>query len=113
VEIFKRLMEEYRQGISEEDLISTKNSLNKSKAREFETLGAKLRMLQEMSMYNLPEDYVRQQEKTVADMTLEQHRQLAQKYIDPNRMYYVIAGDAATQLEALSKIGFGVPEIVK
>lgn len=112
VEIFKRLMEEYRQGISAEDLTFTKNSLNKSKAREFETLGAKLRMLQDISMYNLPVDYVRGQEKIVTDMTLEQHKALAQKYIDPDKMYYVIAGDAATQMEPLSKIGFQV-ELVK
>ena len=106
-------MEEYRQGISEEDLIFTKNSLNKSKAREFETLGAKLRMLQDISMYNLPLDYVKEQEKIVYDMTLEQHKTLAEKYIDPGRMYYVIAGDAATQMEPLEKIGFGMPEPVK
>ncbi|NTV83060.1 MAG: insulinase family protein, partial [Bacteroidales bacterium] len=113
VEIFKNLMEAYRQGISEEDLIFTKNALNKSKARDFETLRAKLSMLQEISMYNLPFDYVRGQEKIVTEMTLEQHKALAQKYIDPNRMYYVIAGDAATQMEALEKIGFGKPELVK
>jgi zinc protease len=107
VQIFKRLMEEYRQGIPEEDLIFTKNSLNKSKAREFETLNAKLRMLQDISMYNLPLYYVREQEKIVSDMTLEQHKALADKYIDPARMYYVIAGDAATQLDALVEIGFG------
>jgi zinc protease len=113
VEIFKQLMEEYRQGISEEDLIFTKNSLNKSRAREYETLGAKLRMLQDISMYNLPFDYVRKQEQIVSNMTLEQHKALAQKYIDPNRMYYVVAGDAATQMEALGGVGFGMPELVK
>jgi zinc protease len=113
VEIFKNLMEEYRNGISEEDLIFTKNSVNKSKAREFETLRAKLGMLQEMSMYNLPADYIREQEKIVTEMTLEQHKALADKYIDPNRMYYVIAGDAATQKDALEKIGFGAVETVK
>jgi zinc protease len=111
VEIFKRLMEEYRQGISAEDLTFTKNSLNKSKAREFETLGAKLRMLQDISMYDLPVDYVRGQEKIVNDMTLEQHKALAEKYIDPDRMYYVIAGDAATQMEPLNQVGFPVEEV--
>jgi zinc protease len=110
VEIFKRLMEEYRQGISADDLLSTKNSINKSKAREFETLGAKLRMLEDISMYNLPFDYVKQQEKIVNDMTLEQHKALAEKYINPDRMYYVIAGDAATQMAPLEKIGFGPAE---
>jgi zinc protease len=113
VEIFKQLMEDYRKGISMDDLTFTKNSLNKSKAREFETLRSKLGMLQEMSMYNLPVDYVREQEKIVSDMTLEQHKALAEKYINPGRMYYVIAGDAATQMEALEKIGFGKPEAVK
>jgi zinc protease len=106
-------MEDYRKGISAEDLSFTKNSLNKSKAREFETLSAKLRMLQDISMYNLPVDYVRGQEKIVSDMTLDQHKALAEKYIDPSRMYYVIAGDAATQMESLEKIGFGKPEAVK
>jgi zinc protease len=113
VQIFKRLMEEYRRGISEEDLIFTKNSLSKSRARDFETLRAKLSMLQEISMYNLPFDYVREQEKIVSDMTLEQHKALAQKYIHPDRMYYVIAGDAATQMDALKDIGFGPAELVK
>lgn len=112
-EIFKQLMEDYRKGISMEDLTFTKNSLNKSKAREFETLGAKIRMLQDISMYNLPVDYIREQEKIVSDMTLDQHKALAEKYIDPSRMYYVIAGDAATQMEKLEKIGFGKPEQVK
>ena len=113
LEIFKQLMEDYRKGIPMEDLTFTKNSLNKSKAREFETLGAKIRMLQDISMYNLPVDYVREQEKIVSDMTLEQHKALAEKYIDPSRMYYVIAGDAATQMEPLEKIGFGKAEAVK
>jgi zinc protease len=113
VEIFKQLMEDYRKGVSMEDLTFTKNSLNKSKAREFETLNSKLKMLQDISMYNLPFDYVREQEKIVSEMTLEQHQALAEKYIDPNRMYYVIAGDAATQMEPLGKIGFGKVEAVK
>jgi zinc protease len=112
-EIFKNLMEQYRNGIREEDLTFTKNSLNKSKAREFETLGAKLRMLQDISLYQLPFDYVKDQERIVAEMTAKQHQALAQKYIDPNRMYYVIAGDAATQLEGLEKIGFGKAELFR
>jgi zinc protease len=113
VEIFKRLMEDYRKGISEEDLVFTKNSLNKSKAREFETLNSKLKMLQDISMYDLPVDYVRELERIVSEMTLERHKALAEKYINPDRMYYVIAGDAATQMEALGKIGFGEAERVR
>ena len=67
-------------------------------------------MLQEISMYDLPQDYIRQQENIVAEMTADRHKTLAKKYIDPSGMYYVIAGDAATQLEALQKTGIRISD---
>lgn len=112
VGIFKRLMEEYREGISEEDLVFTKNSLLKSYARNFETLGSLIRMLETIAVYDLPADYVKGEEEVIRKMTLEQHRELAQKYINPGRMYYVIAGDAATQMELLEAVGFGKPVLI-
>ncbi len=113
VEIFKELMEDYRDGIPEEDLVFTKNALIKSNALEFETLWALIGMLERISTYDLPKDYVKNEEAIVRNMDLDSHRALAQKYIDPNRMYYVIAGDAATQLELLDAIGFGKPVLVE
>ena len=46
-------------------------------------------------------------------MTLEQHKELAQKYIHPDKMIYLIVGDAATQLQPLEKLGFGKPVLIK
>ncbi len=46
-------------------------------------------------------------------MTLEEHKALAEKYIDPSKMVYVVAGDASTQMDALSKIGFGKAVLYK
>ena len=112
VAIFKDLMEQYREGITDEDMAFTKNALIKSNARKFETLRALIGMLEEISMYNQPVDYVKDQEEVVRNMTLEEHKELAQKYIDPANMYYVIVGDAATQLEPLEEIGFGKPEVI-
>ncbi|MCK7524283.1 MAG: hypothetical protein MZV64_44935 [Ignavibacteriales bacterium] len=34
---------------------------------------------------------------------------LAQKYIHPDKMIYLIAGDKATQMEKLKELGFGDP----
>lgn len=113
VQIFKDLMEAYRDGITEEELIFTKNALVKSNAREFETLRSLLSMLQNISMYNLSFDYVKGEEEIVIGMDLDKHKALAQKYIDPTKMYYVIVGDAATQMEALESLGFGVPVLVE
>ena len=111
--IFKDLMTAYRDGISDEELSFTRNALVKSNAREFETLRSLISMLETISMYNLPFDYVKDEEELVMNMDLEKHRELAQKYIDPARMYYVIVGDAESQKEPLESLGFGPAVVVE
>ncbi len=106
VNIFRDAMNNYRKGISEEDLEFTKNALIKSNARKFETLGAKLNMISNMGEYNLPADYILKQEDIIRNMTLEEHKALAQKYIVPDIMIYLVAGDAKTQYEKLKSDGF-------
>lgn len=106
VQIFKEEMEKYREGISEEDLKFTQNSMIKSNARAMETLGSKMNILRTMSGHNLEVSYLKDQEDIVRNMTLEQHKELAQKYIIPEKMIYVISGDAATQFDQLKGAGF-------
>ncbi|HYX08189.1 MAG TPA: pitrilysin family protein, partial [Bacteroidales bacterium] len=101
VEIFKDEMEKYRNGISDEDLNFTKNSLIKSNARKFETLYSLVGMLEDMSAYNLPSDYIKKREEIVKNMTPERHKELAQKYLPTDHMYYIVVGDAATQMSQL------------
>ena len=113
VNIFKSLMEGYREGIAPEDLDFTKNALIKSYLRQFETLGALINMLQDINVYGLPVDYVKNEENIIKNMTLDSHKEMAQKYITPDKMFYVIAGDAATQAKELKKVGFGEPIILK
>jgi zinc protease len=112
VGIFKDLMTSYGKEIKPDDLDFTKNALIKGYARQYETLDAKISMLSEISLYQLPVDYVKNELAILQNMTLDQLRTYALKYIDPSKMYYVIAGDAKTQLEPLEKIGFGKPELV-
>jgi len=106
VKIFKEEIEKYKQGISQEDLDFTKNALIKSNARRFETHGALLGMLQNISAYKLDSDYIAGEEKIIGDMTLEQHKALANKYLDASKMGYLIIGDAATQFEKFKNAGF-------
>jgi zinc protease len=108
-QIFRDEMIKYRNGISTEDLQFTKDALIKSNALRYETIGALRGMLSQIAWYNLPFDYVKDQERQISDMTLEQHKTLAQKYIHPDKMIYLIAGDKATQMEKLKELGFGDP----
>jgi len=113
MEIFSGEMNKYRGGISEEDLAFTKDALLKSNARQFENMRSLQQMLETISMHDLPFDYIKKQQEVTGSMTLEDHRALAQKYILPQQMYYVVVGDAATQLEPLKSLGFGDPVLVE
>ena len=106
VSIFKDEIANYKAGISEEDLAFTKNALIKSNARRFETQGSLLGMLQERSAYGLDPNYIAEEEATINNMTLEQHKELANKYLDESKMAYLVVGDAATQYQQFKDMGF-------
>lgn len=109
VQIFKDEMAKYRQGLADEDFAFTKSALLNANALRFETLGALRGMLDQIALYGLPFDYIKQQERTVAEMSKARHQALAQQYVDPERMIYLVVGDAATQLEGLKQLGWGDP----
>jgi zinc protease len=113
VDIFKTEMEKYRENIPQEYVDFTKSALLKGNARSFETLGGLMNMLNDISSYNLPTDYIKQQEEFIKGLTVEKQLEFARKYIDPSKMYYVVAGDAGTQIKELEKAGLGKPILIK
>ena len=113
VQIFRELMLKYRKGITPEDMKFTKDALIKSNARRFETLGSLLGMLNSIATYNHPFDFIKQREEFVKNLTLEKHKELAQKYINPDRMIYLVVGDGATQMKPLEKLGLGKPVLIE
>lgn len=111
--IFKEEMEKYRNGISESDIQFIKNAILRSSALNYETNDDLLRMISTMTKFNLPEDYIKKEQDVIRGMTVEEHKTIVEKYIVPGKMYYVVAGDAATQLKQLEKLGFGKPVLIK
>jgi|TARA_B110000967_G_scaffold51578_1_gene52798 zinc protease len=107
--VVKKILEDYPSTFSDKDLETTKSFLIKSNARAFETTGAKLRMLSDMSSYGWKSEYVKNQENVVNTMTKERIKELANKYINPNKMIWLIVGDAETQLERMKELGYGDP----
>ena len=112
LEIIRDLVDNYRNGITEEELDFTKNAILKSNMRRFETMDNVLNMLWMIDYYGKPVDYVKDNEKVVNDMTLESHKALANKYLHPDKMIYLVVGDAATQLDQLEELGFGKPVLL-
>ena len=111
VQLVKEILENYPKNYSAKDLDTTQGFLVKSNARAFETAGAKLGMLDNISSYGWK--YVTlKTEKIVKAMTVEQIKNLSNKYLNPDKMYWLIIGDAKTQLPRLKELGFGEPVLL-
>lgn len=107
LEDIKSIVESHGPQFDEDDLEATQSFLLRANARAFETAGAKLNLLADMSAYDFPADYVLQREQIVRDMTIGEIRELAGRYLDPDRMVWLIVGDARTQLPRLRSLGLG------
>ncbi|MGC2238553.1 MAG: pitrilysin family protein, partial [Pyrinomonadaceae bacterium] len=111
-QLIKSILQDYGKNYSENDLATTKSFLVKSNARAFETAFAKLNMLDNISKYGWQYDYVKGREQIVKDMTLQQIKDLSGKYLDTNKMIWLVVGDAQTQLPRLKELGFGEPILI-
>ncbi|MFC0350433.1 M16 family metallopeptidase [Undibacterium danionis] len=108
-QLVKQILQDYAMTYSDADLETTKSFLIKSNARAFETANAKLGMLENISKYGWTPNYVKEREQIVKAMTVEQIKSLSQKYLDPNKMFWLVVGDAKTQLPRMKELGFGDP----
>lgn len=110
--LIRDILADYPDTFSDTDLENTKSFLLKSNARAFETPGAKLGILRTMSGYGWSADYIREQEQVVEQITREEIQSLARQYANPDRMIYLVVGDARTQLSRLGDLGFGDPVLL-
>ena len=108
-QLIKQILKEYPTTFSDKDLETTKSFLIKSNARAFETASAKLRMLSNMSTYGWKSDYVKEQESIVNNMTKARVKELANKYVNPDKLIWLVVGDAETQFDRMRELGYGTP----
>ena len=111
-DLVKDILTNYGKNFNDEDLQVTKSYMIKSSARSFESQGAKLNMLSNIYEDGLPVDYALKRQEVVQNLTVEDIKTLAQKYITPDHMIYLIVGDKATQFDKLEKLGYGKPILI-
>jgi zinc protease len=112
-QLVKSILQEYPKTFSEKDLETTKGFLIKSNARAFETADAKLNMLENIGKYGWKYDYVKGREQIVKGMTVQQIVDLSQKYLNADRMIWLVVGDAKSQLPRMKELGFGEPVLIQ
>ncbi len=112
-QLIKTILDDYGRNYSPADLETTQSFLIKSNARAFETAGAKLGMLEDISKYNWKYDYIKGEEQIVRNMTVVRIKELSQKYLNSGKMIWLVVGDAKTQLPRLKELGFGEPIVIQ
>lgn len=107
LQTFRDILAGYNEGFDEAELIRTKSVLAKQSARAFETTGNLMGVLQNISSYSLSDNYVSEQQAVLNNMTLQQANATISQYMDPDKMIYLVVGDAETQLERVNQLGLG------
>ncbi|KAA6438194.1 M16 family metallopeptidase [Rufibacter glacialis] len=107
------ILKTYGTSYTEQDLATTKGALIKETALNYETLGSLVSLLETINTYNLPLDYLKQNESAIQNLSYAQAKSLINNYIDPNKMVYVVVGDAKTQLAGLKDLGLGEPVVLE
>ncbi|MBL4660372.1 MAG: insulinase family protein [Alcanivoracaceae bacterium] len=109
LQILRDLISHYSVTFMSEDLEVTKNLITKGNTRKFETLDQIMRMVNNISNYNLTDNYLDKNQQELNDMTLKGARAIIDKYLNEQQMIYVIVGDAKTQLDRVLQFGYGAP----
>jgi len=110
-EVMKELRDYASSGIKEEELSFMKNSLGQADARSYETGPQKAGFIRRMLEYNLPSDYVDQQNKILANMTKSEIDAMAKKWINVSKMNILLVGDKAKTLDGVKKLGYEIIEL--
>ena len=110
-EVIRELKTYSTTGITEDEMTFMKNSLGQRDALSYETGFQKAGFIGQILEYNLPADYVDQQNKILANMTKAEIDALAKKWIDTSKMNILLVGDKAKTEEGVKKLGYPIVEL--
>ncbi len=110
-DIISVIREYSNKGIRNDELTFLKNSLGQRDALLYETGLQKAGFIRRILDYDLPANYVDQQNKILANMTKPEIDALAKKMLKPDQMFVLLVGDKAKILEGVKKTGYQVVEM--
>jgi zinc protease len=111
IEIIREMKDYAEKGITDEELKFMKSAIGQRDALRYETGFQKAGFIGNILEYNLPGDFVDQQNKIVAGTTKADIDALAKKWINTEKMNILVVGDKAKILPGLQKLGYEIIEL--
>jgi zinc protease len=109
-EIMSVMGKYHEGGITDEELAFTKKSMSQSDALRYEGTYQKAGFLGQIVNYNLPADYIEQQNKLLQTVTKDEVNSLTKELLPMDKMVIVIVGDKDLIQKPLEKLGYKVNE---
>lgn len=111
VEVMKELKNYSTSGITEEELKFMKSALGQRDALAYETAFQKAGFVGRMLEYDLPANFVDEQNKILASLTKAEVDKVAAKWIKPQNANILLVGDKVKILPGLEKLGYEIVEL--
>lgn len=111
MEVMKEMKNYVSQGIKAEELNFMKSAIGQRDALRYETGAQKAAFIGRILEYNLPANYVAQQNKILQTITKAELDKVTRKYVQPEKMNILLVGDKAKILEGVKKLGYEVIEL--
>jgi zinc protease len=103
--LIQDMIRQYGPTFTQNEVEVTKNKVLKGSTLTYETLGAKLAMLNSISKYNRSLTYIEDDQKKLVGMKLDDYQRIIASHFKEDDMIYLVVGDKATQLEEVKKLG--------
>ena len=92
---------------TDDELNQAKNNATLSLPGSFETKRAVIGAMQDILIYGLPEDHFDTYSDRINAVTIAEAEAAAKRILDPDRVIWIVVGDAATTEGPLSELGWG------
>jgi zinc protease len=111
VEVMKEMKNYAASGPTDEEVDFMKNAVGQRDALAYETGVQKAAFIGRILDYNLPANFVEQQNKILKSMTKEQMKAMAQKQLHPEKMNILLVGDKKKILDGVKNLGYDIVEL--
>jgi zinc protease len=107
-EIMYELNNFVKNGVNDDELDFLKKSITQSDALRYETNIQKASFFARLVEFDLPKDYIRQQNQTINSLTKEEINTLAKEVLQAEKMTILIVGDKEKIKAPLEKSGYKI-----
>ena len=111
IEFMKEIKNYADKGITNDELLFTKNSMGQNEALKYETANQKAGFIKRILEYNLDKTFTDKQSDILKSITKPEIDALAKKYLPYDKMIILVVGDKAKVYQGLTKLGYELIEL--